>query len=81
MSTKNQKLMDEVHAVMRLKHYSIHTERSYCDWIKRFVHFHGMKSRDDLKDGEPKITSPTGKSKVSPEFIVTTKIEMATTIS
>jgi len=55
MSTKNQKLMVEVHAVMRLAHYSIHTERSYCDWIKRFVHFHGMKSRDDLKEGEPKI--------------------------
>jgi len=55
MSTRNQKLMDEVHEVMRLKHYSIHTERSYCDWIKRFVHFHGMKSRDDLKQGEPKI--------------------------
>ena len=55
MSTKNQKLLDEVHAVMRLRHYSIHTERSYCDWIKRFVHFHDMKSRDDLKGGEPKI--------------------------
>ena len=55
MSTKNQELMDEVHAVMRLGHYSIHTERSYCDWIKRFVHFHGMKSRDDIKGGEPKI--------------------------
>ncbi len=51
---KNQRLMDEVHEVMRLKHYSIHTERSYSDWIKRFVHFHGMKSRDDLKGGEPK---------------------------
>lgn len=55
MSIKNQKLMDEVHGVMRLAHYSIHTERSYCDWIKRFVHFHGMNSRDDLKGGEPKI--------------------------
>ena len=54
MSTKNQKLMDEVHAVMRLAHYSIHTERSYRDWIKCFVQFRGMKSRDDLKDGEPK---------------------------
>ena len=29
MSTKDQKLMSEVHAVMRLKHYSIHTERSF----------------------------------------------------
>ena len=55
MSTKNQKLMSEVHAVMRLANYSIHTERSYSDWIKRFVKFYGMKSRDDLQGGEPKI--------------------------
>jgi hypothetical protein len=40
---------------MRLGHYSIHTERSYCDWIKRYVFFHHMISRDDLKDGEDKI--------------------------
>ncbi len=40
---------------MRLKHYSIHTERAYCDWIKRYVLFHGMTSREDLADGENKI--------------------------
>ena len=40
---------------MRLKHYSIHTERTYCDWIKRFVYFHSTSSRDDLKNGEQKI--------------------------
>ena len=36
--------MDEVHKTMPLRHYSIHTERSYSDWIKRFVRFHGMNS-------------------------------------
>ena len=55
MSTKNQKLMDDVHSVMRLGHFSIHTERSYCDWIKRFILFHGMKSRNDLQGTESKI--------------------------
>jgi len=48
-------LLDEVRDVMRLHHYSIHTERTYCDWIKRFVLFHKMKSREDLKNGEAKI--------------------------
>ena len=52
---KGKKLLDEVRDVMRLKHYSIHTERSYCDWIKRYVRFHGMSSRNDLKDGEKKV--------------------------
>jgi integron integrase len=53
--TKNRKILDEVRDVMRLHHYSIHTERTYCEWIKKYVQFHGMNSRDDLKDGEKKI--------------------------
>lgn len=41
---------------MRLKHYSIHTERAYCDWIKRFILFHGMMNREELlADGEKKV--------------------------
>jgi hypothetical protein len=38
------KLMDQIREVMRLKHYSIRTERSYCDWVRRFVKFHHMRS-------------------------------------
>ena len=49
------KLMDEMHRVMRRRHYSIRTERSYSMWVKRYVAFHKMKSRDDLRDGEKKI--------------------------
>ena len=56
MSTqKARKILDEVRDVMRLHHYSIHTERTYSEWIKKYVHFHGMNSRDDLKNGEKKI--------------------------
>jgi len=52
----NMKLMDEVRTTMRLKHYSIHTERSYCDWIRRYVRFHGFKHREDLlQDSEALI--------------------------
>src|ERR687895_407227 len=40
-----------------LHHYSIHTERSYVEWIVRFARFHGMRSRDDLFPAEPKIES------------------------
>ncbi|NOQ36530.1 MAG: integron integrase [Methylococcaceae bacterium] len=45
MSTK---LLAEVKNVMRLKHYSIHTETSYCDWIKRFILFHKMQIKEEL---------------------------------
>jgi len=49
------KLLDQVREVMRLKHYSIRTERSYCDWIRRYVRFHKMRSQKDLAGAEPKI--------------------------
>src|SRR6185369_9491178 len=49
------RLLDQVREVLRLKHYSIHTERSYCDWIRRYIHFHGMKARADLAGGEAKM--------------------------
>ena len=56
MSTQKEgKLLDEVRDYMRLHHYSIHTERTYCEWIKKYVHFHKMKYREDLEDGEKKI--------------------------
>ena len=53
--SKNRKLLDEVRDVMRLHHYSIHTERTYCDWIKRYIRYHSMTGRQDLIDGEAKI--------------------------
>jgi len=42
------KLMDQVREVLRLRHYSRRTERSYCDWIRRYIHFHKMKNREEL---------------------------------
>jgi len=49
------KLPDQLREVMRLKHYSIRTERTYCDWLRRYVKFHQMKSRDDMFPPESKI--------------------------
>jgi len=47
------KLLDQVRDVMRLKHYSIRTERSYTSWIKRFVLFHDKRHPKDM--GEPEV--------------------------
>lgn len=52
---KGELLLDQVRRVMRVRRYSIHTERSYVDWIRRYVKFHEMKCRDDLHGGEAKI--------------------------
>jgi integron integrase len=45
------KLMDQVREVMRLKHYSIRTERCYCDWVRRYIRFHRMLKREELTQG------------------------------
>jgi hypothetical protein len=30
-------ILDQIRQVLRLHHYSIHTERIYLDWIKRYI--------------------------------------------
>lgn len=50
------RLMDEVRSLMRRLHYSIHTERCYCDWIARYARFHRMQSREELsRAGAPEV--------------------------
>jgi len=44
----HQRLLDEVRSVMRRLHYSIRTERCYCDWIKRYVLSQEIQSREAL---------------------------------
>ncbi len=33
---------------MRYAHYSIHTERAYCEWIAKYINFHKMQARETL---------------------------------
>ncbi len=37
------KLLDQVRDRIRYKHYSLRTEHSYVQWVKRFVLFHGKR--------------------------------------
>ena len=47
------KLLDKVRQCIRLKGYSIRTEKSYASWIKRFILFHGKRHPQDM--GKPEI--------------------------
>jgi len=51
----NLQLLDQMREVLRVKHYSIRTERAYSDWVRRYVRFHQMRCREDLLPAEPKI--------------------------
>jgi integron integrase len=46
--SKPKKLLDQTRDVLRLKHYSVRTERSYCDWIKRFIRFHQLRHPKEM---------------------------------
>jgi integron integrase len=49
------KLLDLVRNTIRLKHYSIRTERAYIDWIRRFILFH--HKRHPASMGAPEISA------------------------
>ncbi len=48
------RLMDQVRQVLRYHHYAYRTEQTYCDWIKRYIRYHGGKTHP-LKMGKKEI--------------------------
>ena len=42
------KLLDRVREAMRFKHYSLRTEPTYIDWIKRFIIYHGKRHPETM---------------------------------
>jgi len=46
------KLLDLVRETAQLKHLSLRTEKSYTQWIKRFILFHKKRHPVDLGEDE-----------------------------
>ena len=46
--SSNPELLDQVRDVIRRKHYSIRTEQTYTDWIRRFILFHGKRHPSEM---------------------------------
>jgi hypothetical protein len=42
------KLLDQVRDRIRVKRYSIRTEKQYVQWIKRFILFHGKRHPTEM---------------------------------
>jgi Phage integrase, N-terminal SAM-like domain len=49
------KLLDQVSEVMRFKHYSIRTETTYREWIKRYIFFHDPCDAETGPGGEKSL--------------------------
>ena len=41
--TQQPRLLEQVRAALRTKHYSLHTEDTYVQWIRRFILFHDTR--------------------------------------
>ena len=50
----NSPFLESIRHVMRTKHYSIQTEKTYLLWIKRFILFNQKRHPKDL--GEQEVT-------------------------
>ena len=50
----NKKLLEQVSEIIKMKHYSIRTEKSYTYWMKKYYFFHNKKNPKDM--GEKEIT-------------------------
>ena len=46
------KLLDQVRTVIRVKHFSLNTEKAYVAWIRRFILFHGKRHPRYLGEDE-----------------------------
>ena len=58
------KLLDRMRAAIRVRHYSLATERTYIGWVKRFIYFHQKRHPADMGAAESiKITSGKFKGK------------------
>jgi integron integrase len=51
-TAQQPKLLDQVRAAIRLRHYSLRTEEAYVQWIKRFILFHGKRHPRDMGKDE-----------------------------
>ncbi len=63
-----QKLLDRMRCALRLRQYSLATERAYLHWVKRFILFHGKKHPEYLGKAEVEsfLTHLAVNRKVSP---------------
>lgn len=46
------RLLDALREQIRLMHYSLRTEEAYVQWVRSFVHFHGLRHPADLASAD-----------------------------
>ncbi len=52
MEQRPKKLLEQVQDVIRLKHYSYQTEKTYISWIRRYILFQDKRHPKDMASKE-----------------------------
>lgn len=52
MEPKPKKLLDQVRDALRLKNYAYSTEKTYVDWIERYIRFHKLRHPKEMNSPE-----------------------------
>ena len=56
MIQKSPKPPDRLRDKIRLKHYSIRTEETYADWVRRFILYHGKRHPTEFGSAESRLS-------------------------
>jgi hypothetical protein len=57
-AARQPKLIGRLRDALRLRRYSLKTEKAYIHWVKRYVCFHGMRHPEQMGGGEVTTMSP-----------------------
>lgn len=52
LMTDKPKLMDQLRAALRSRHYSRRTEQTYCHWVRRYIFFHNVRHPAEMAELE-----------------------------
>ncbi|MCP4297091.1 MAG: hypothetical protein GY786_15920 [Proteobacteria bacterium] len=73
-----RKLLDQLRDKIRVKHYSIRTEKTYVDWSRRYILFHQKKHPKDMGASEIEefLTDLEGCSGMGGNFFLTGMLDV-----
>jgi hypothetical protein len=55
MQWKTKTLLEQLKNTIRLRHYSYKTEKSYIDWIRRYIFFYDKRHSQDMRSVEIEV--------------------------
>jgi hypothetical protein len=49
---RSHRALNQLRQTLRSRHYSRRTEQTYCQWGKRYIHFHNVRHPAEMSEPE-----------------------------